>query len=100
MQRSEFNVVVGSFEKNGTIYHAAITAPIQKSKEYDTVSEYKVLLSHPYKKTIAFNIKLDQGTWMPNKKNLVDPWVADYIGNIIECKILGVENHFPFGEHY
>ncbi len=100
MQRSGFNVVVGSFEKNGTMFHAAITAPSVKDNKIIIPYEYKVLLSHPTKKTISFNIKLDEtGRWLPNKRDLIDPWVADYIGNIIECKILGKPNSFPFGPH-
>ena len=100
MQRSGFNVVVGTFEKNGTVYHAAITAPVNYDGSPGADNDYRVLFSHPNKKTVSFTIKLDDhGRWVPDKRQLIDPWVADYIGNIIECKILGTENSFPFGSH-
>lgn len=89
MERAGFNVVVGSFEKNGTIYHAAITAPVKSCNESVLVHEFKVLFSHPQKKTVSFNIKLDaNGQWIPDNRELIDPWIANNIGTIIEFKIL------------
>ena len=89
MNKAGFDVVVGSFEKNGTIYHAAINAPLRRSREKKQGCEYKVLLSQPEKKTISFVVKMDEyGRWIPNKKTLVDPWIADNIGVIIDTKII------------
>lgn len=89
MHKAGFNVVVGSFEKNGIVYHAAITTPL-KSTKVNPCHEYKVLFSHPLKKTVSFNIKLhDDGRWIPDQRHLIDPWIADNIGSIIESKILG-----------
>jgi hypothetical protein len=90
MQRAGFNVVVGSFQKNSTVYHVAITVPSTVEEKKETNHEYKILFSHPLKKTVSFKIKLDEdGQWIPDKRNLIDPWIANNIGNIIECKILG-----------
>jgi hypothetical protein len=100
MQKSGFNVVVGTFQKNGIVYHAAITAPTNYDGAIGSGNDYRVLLSHPSKKTISFNLKIDEtGRWIPDKRQIIDPWVADYIGKIIECKILGTQNFFPFGTH-
>lgn len=90
MDRAGFDVIVSSFEKHGTVYHAAITTPT-KSKKNDNskIQEYKVLLSRPQGKTVSFKIKFDdQCRWIPDKRKLIDPWIADQIGEIIEHKIL------------
>lgn len=89
MDRAGFDVIVSSFEKHGTIYHAAITTPTKNKKEDSKIQEYKVLLSRPQSKTVSFKIKFDeQGRWIPDKRRLIDPWIADQIGGIIESKIL------------
>ena len=91
MQKAGFDVVVGSFEKQGIVYHAAITTPKNKGG-YSRAEEYKVLLSHPNKRTVSFKLKQDeQARWMPDKRRQVDPWIADEIGAIIESKILKKE---------
>lgn len=90
MQRAGFNVVVGSFQKNSTVYHVAITVPSTGKEKTEIIYEYKVLFSDPLKKTVSFKIKLEaDGQWIPDKRNLIDPWIANNIGYIIECKILG-----------
>lgn len=89
MNKAGFDVVVGSFKKNDTIYHAAINAPLRRNDTKKQSCEYKVLLSQPQKKTVSFKIKMDEeGRWIPDKKTLVDPWIADNIGSIIEKKII------------
>ena len=89
MDRAGFDVIVSSFEKQGTVYHAAITTPTKNKKEDSKVQEYKVLLSRPQKKTVSFKIKFDEhGRWLPDKRRLIDPWLADQIGGIIENKII------------
>ena len=64
--------------------------PPQRTKKEDSkVQEYKVLLSRPQKKTVSFKIKFDEhGRWLPDKRRLIDPWLADQIGGIIENKII------------
>ncbi len=89
MDRAGFDVIVSSFEKHGTVYHAAITTPTKSKKDDNHIQEYKVLLSRPKGKTVAFKIKFDEhGRWIPDKRKLVDPWIADQIGEIIENKII------------
>ncbi len=90
MDKAGFDVIVSSFEKHGTVYHAAITTPTTNSKKGDSnIQEYKVLLSRPQGKTVSFKIKFDgHGRWLPDKRKLIDPWIADQIGEIIENKII------------
>ncbi len=89
MDRAGFDVIVSSFEKHGTVYHAAITTPTKNKKDDCKIQEYKVLLSRPQSKTVSFKIKFDeQGRWIPDKRRLIDPWIADQIGEIIEHKII------------
>lgn len=89
MDRAGFDVIVSSFEKHGTVYHAAITTPTKSKKDDSKILEYKVLLSKPHGKTVSFKIKFDEhARWIPDKRKLVDPWIADQIGEIIENKII------------
>jgi|GEM_PF-2823769 len=89
MHSAGFNVIVGSFEKNGNTYYAIITCPLQNNKEKTGPITYKVLLSSPGKSTVSCTIKQDDsGCWIPDKRRAIDPWIADSIGCIIEEKIL------------
>lgn len=88
MYKAGFDVIVGSFEKNGNILHATISAPKQKFFK-TSVQEFKVLLSRPQSQTISFKIRQDdQGRWIPDQRRLVDPWIADKIGDIIQSKVI------------
>ncbi len=88
MHKAGFEVIVGTFKKKGIIYHAAITVPLKVRKGKTTI-EYKVLLTLPGKKSISFNIKLDEhGRWIPDKRRQVDPWIANEVGLIIENKVI------------
>ena len=88
MYKAGFDVIVGSFQKNGNIFHATISAPKRKFFK-PSIQEFKVLLSRPDSQTISFKIRQDdQGRWIPDQRRLVDPWIADKVGDIIESKVI------------
>lgn len=85
------DILVGSFEKNGLVYHVIIAKDTLEDPE-NLIGNgiFKGIFLHPLKKNICvFYISLDeQGRWIPDKKNSIDPWVADYIGEIIENNLV------------
>lgn len=67
------------------MYFVAITAP----QTQESTTRFRVIFVHPLKKSVSFFISYDPAMhrWIPSDKQLIDPWVADNVGYIIEEKI-------------
>lgn len=81
------DMLVGSFVKNGYVYHVILAKDSLNDDEnliYNGM--FKGIFLHPFKKNICeFYISLDEeGRWIPDKTNFIEPWMADHIGEIIE----------------
>jgi len=85
MNNYESEILVGAFEKNGLVYHVLITPDINEEQDIIQSDRYRGVFLHPLKRSICqFHIeKDDEGRWIPDEREAIDPWIADNIGHII-----------------
>ena len=91
MHRFSEDMMVGAFEKNGLIYHVLIANDSEDDPE-NLIPEgkFKGIFLHPLEKNIhLFYICLNEdGHWIPDNRKIIDPWVADCIGELIENNLV------------
>lgn len=91
MKRFTDEMLIGSFEKNSLVYHVLISSDSEDDAEnLIQTGRFKGIFLHPLKKNLCvFYISMDQdGRWIPDKRKSIDPWVADYIGEMIENNLV------------
>lgn len=91
MNRFGDEMLIGAFEKNGLVYHVLIARDTEDDPEkLIPTGRFKGIFLHPLRKNITvFYISMDdEGRWIPDKRRAIDPWVADYIGEMIENNLV------------
>lgn len=89
MQTAGREIILGTFEKNNLLYFVVLAQEFDEDTNgLIPTGVYRGIFLHPRDKEISiFAISADdEGRWMPDKREKIDPWVADYIGSIIENK--------------
>ena len=91
MKRLGNDVLTSAFERNGLVYRVMIAIDSDDDPErlVDT-GRFKGIFLHPLEKKVClFYISMDEdGRWIPDKRRIIDPWVADRIGEIIEKNLV------------
>ena len=85
------DVLTSAFEKNGLIYRVMIALDSEDDPEQLIPSgRFKGIFLHPLEKNVCvFYISMDEdGRWIPDKREIIDPWVADCIGEMIEKNLV------------
>jgi hypothetical protein len=78
-------MVYECFEKNKSIYECVISPNMESEGYNETQVQFHVILKLPgHDDYLIFRLySTGDGHWCPDKKKLIDPWVADAIGRII-----------------
>jgi len=73
------------FQKNGKEYECVISPKEEQLKYGGLCLQFHIILKLPDNEDfIQFDLfSLGDGHWLPDNRNLADPWLADTIGRII-----------------